>query len=40
MWVVTIFEKNNWRSFEFKSKNEANKKLASIKGSAILSYTK
>ncbi|MEL3961156.1 hypothetical protein [Lysinibacillus endophyticus] len=40
MWVVTIFEKNSVRMFEFLSKNEANNMLANVKGSAILSFTK
>ncbi|SOC22381.1 hypothetical protein SAMN05880501_1149 [Ureibacillus xyleni] len=40
MWVVTIFEKNTVRMFEFVSKTEANNMLASVKGSAILSFTK
>ncbi|WP_255507969.1 MULTISPECIES: hypothetical protein [Lysinibacillus] len=40
MWVVTIFENNTCRMFEFVSKKEANKMLESVKGSAILSFTK
>ncbi|WP_281272164.1 hypothetical protein [Lysinibacillus endophyticus] len=40
MWVVTIFEKNSVRMFEFLSKNEANNMLANVNGSAILSFTK
>ncbi|MEL3961161.1 hypothetical protein MKZ01_07765 [Lysinibacillus endophyticus] len=40
MWVVTVFEKDTVRMFEFLSQKEANKKLASVKGSAILSFTK
>ncbi|HWL25962.1 MAG TPA: hypothetical protein VNR38_19790 [Ureibacillus sp.] len=40
MWVVTVFEKNSIRIFEFTNKEEANKVLNGFKGSAILSYTK
>lgn len=39
MWVVTIFEKNTVRMFEYLSQEDASKKLASVKGCAILSYT-
>ncbi len=39
MWVVTVFEKNSVRIFEFTKKEEANKVLKGYKGSAILSYT-
>lgn len=40
MWVITMFENNTYRMFEFKNKEEANKALKSLKGSAILSFTK
>ena len=40
MWVVTVFEKEAVRIFEFDLKEEATKILLNYKGSAILSYTK
>lgn len=39
MWVVTVFEQNSYRMFEFEEKNEATKVMANF-GSAILSFTK
>nr|WP_269748795.1 hypothetical protein [Lysinibacillus timonensis] len=40
MWVITVFERNAVRMFEFTQKHEATKALKGFKGSAILSYTK
>ena len=40
MWVVTVFEQNSIRMFEFAEKSEASVVMASFKGSAFLSYTK
>ncbi|HWK23827.1 MAG TPA: hypothetical protein VNS08_12420 [Ureibacillus sp.] len=40
MWVITVFEKNSYRMFEFENEVEANQVLKGLKGSAILSYTK
>ncbi|SOC35958.1 hypothetical protein [Ureibacillus acetophenoni] len=40
MWVVTVFEQNSFRMFEFEEKNEAAMVMANFTGSAILSYTK
>ncbi|WP_268870986.1 hypothetical protein [Ureibacillus manganicus] len=40
MWVVTVFEQDSFRMFEFEEMNEATLVMASFKGSAILSYTK
>lgn len=40
MWVVTVFEQNSFRMFEFEEKNEATLVMANFTGSAILSYTK
>jgi hypothetical protein len=40
MWIVTVFEKNTYRMFEFDNEVEANQALKGLKGSAIISYTK
>ncbi|HWL25966.1 MAG TPA: hypothetical protein VNR38_19810 [Ureibacillus sp.] len=40
MWVVTVFEQDSYRMFEFEEKKEATLVMASYQGSAILSYTK
>ncbi|WP_255502403.1 hypothetical protein [Lysinibacillus sp. SGAir0095] len=40
MWVITIFEKNTYRMFEFENEMEATLALKGLKSSAILSYTK
>ncbi|WP_268870987.1 hypothetical protein [Ureibacillus manganicus] len=40
MWVVTVFEQNSYRIFEFVQQEEATKLLEIFKHSAILSYTK
>lgn len=39
MWVVTVFNKNDVRIFEFQTKAEASKALNEYQGSAILSFT-
>jgi len=39
MWVVTIFEENTYRIFEFDTKEEAMTNLSKINSPAILSYT-
>ncbi len=40
MWVITVFEKNTYRMFEFENEMEASQALKGLKGSAILSFTK
>ncbi|PYF07239.1 hypothetical protein [Ureibacillus chungkukjangi] len=40
MWVITVFERNTYRMFEFENKMEARQALIGLKGSAILSFTK
>lgn len=40
MWVLTVFEKNSYRIFEFIEKNEATLALQKFSHSAYLSYTK
>ncbi|HWK23828.1 MAG TPA: hypothetical protein VNS08_12425 [Ureibacillus sp.] len=40
MWVVTIFEGNDYRIFEFDTKEEAMTVLRKFDTPAILSYTK
>ncbi|MEK9198540.1 hypothetical protein ACH0B5_08675 [Ureibacillus sp. 179-F W5.1 NHS] len=39
MWVLTIFEQNTYRIFEFETKEEAVQVLGKMKSPAILSYT-
>lgn len=40
MWVITVFEKNTYRMFEYNTKNEATAALAKFKQPTVLSYTK
>jgi len=40
MWVITVFEESTYRMFEFENEMDANQALKSLKGSAILSFTK
>lgn len=40
MWVITVFEKNTFRMFEYNNKKEATTALAQFKQPAVLSYTK
>ena len=40
MWVITVFEKDTFRMFEYNNKNEATAALAKFKQPAVLSYTK
>ncbi|WP_337980903.1 hypothetical protein [Lysinibacillus sp. JNUCC-52] len=40
MWVVTVFENNNVRIFEYTNKDEATAALAKYKKNAVLTYTK
>lgn len=40
MWVITVFEKNTFRMFEYNDKNEAKIALAKFNQPAVLSYTK
>lgn len=40
MWVITVFEKDTFRIFEYTTKGEAQKTLAKFSKNAILSYTK
>lgn len=39
MWVITIFEKNTFRMFEYDNKKEAITALAKFKQPKVLSYT-
>lgn len=39
MWVVTVFEQNSIRIFEFAEKSEASIVMENYKGFAILSFT-
>jgi hypothetical protein len=40
MWVLTVFEKNSYRIFEFVEKSEATMALQKFGKSAFLSFTK
>lgn len=40
MWVITVFEKDTFRMFEYNNKNEATIALKTFKQTALLSYTK
>lgn len=40
MWVITVFEENTYRMFEYSSKNEATNALNNFKQTALLSYTR
>lgn len=40
MWVVTVFNKDDVRVYEFNTKAEAVNTLKKHRGSAILSFTK
>ena len=40
MWVITVFEKDTFRIFEYTNKGEATKALKGFSKNAILSYTK
>ncbi|WP_274381830.1 hypothetical protein [Lysinibacillus cavernae] len=41
MWVITVFEENTYRMFEYSSKSEATSALNKFKQqTALLSYTK
>ena len=40
MWVITVFEQDTIRMFEYSTKNEATKALKNFKQTAVLSYTK
>lgn len=40
MWVITVFNQQDVRMFEYATKNEATKAMASFEKNAILSYTK
>ena len=41
MWVITVFNnQNDVRMYEYTTKNEATKAMASFAKNAILSYTK
>lgn len=39
MWVITVFEENTFRIFEYSSKGEATSALATFNDTAILSLT-
>ncbi|SOC22375.1 hypothetical protein SAMN05880501_1148 [Ureibacillus xyleni] len=39
MWVLTIFENDNVRMFQFETKEEAEKALEATTQPAIISYT-
>lgn len=40
MWVVTVFEQNTYRMFEYQTKAEATVCLKGFTNTAMLSYTK
>ncbi|MFA1739601.1 hypothetical protein [Lysinibacillus fusiformis] len=40
MWIITVFEENTYRMFEYTSKSEATIALHKCKQTALLSYTK
>jgi len=40
MWVVTVFNKQEVRIFEYTNKEEATKAMETYANKAILSYTK
>ena len=40
MWVITVFEKDTFRMFEYSTKDEATMALKTFKQTALLSYTK
>lgn len=40
MWVITVFEQDTFRMFEYNNKSEATKALETFKQTAMLSYTK
>lgn len=40
MWVITVFEKKNVRTFEYANKGEATSALQNFNKNAILSYTR
>lgn len=39
MWVITVFEENNVRAFQFDDKQEATIALEQFKHNAIMSFT-
>ena len=39
MWVVTVFEQNSFRMFEYEEKAEATLALQGFNSAAILSFT-
>ena len=39
MWVITVFEQDTFRMFEYSTKNEATTALENFKQTAVLSYT-
>lgn len=39
MWVLTVFEQDTFRCFEYEEKTEATLALQKFDGAAILSYT-
>lgn len=40
MWVITIFEQNTFRMFEYNNKMDATNALEKLNQTAVLSYTK
>ncbi|MEC1177397.1 hypothetical protein P9B03_02775 [Metasolibacillus meyeri] len=40
MWVITVFEQQDVRIFEYTNKDEATKALQGFSKNAVLSYTK
>lgn len=40
MWVITVFEQNNIRTFEYTNKLEATNALEQFNQRAILTYTR
>lgn len=39
MWVITVFEEKDFRTFQYENKNEATTALEQFKNNAILSFT-
>ena len=40
MWVITVFEQDTFRMFEYTTQDEAKLALQNMKQTALLSYTK
>ncbi|MEK5330856.1 hypothetical protein [Lysinibacillus sp. FSL W8-0992] len=40
MWIITVFEQDSYRMFEYTTQDEAKLALKNIQQTALLSYTK